>query len=142
MDKLHSFPDPIIENLENKTFYTDVSTLSKALDLIFENIQKRPHHARIGYSVRNKDNETYVLEITQYESFNTGKSINDERFRLEKGDFGDIANQLTNLCDWSIESLFQEGSYRINLLVSDPKIPHLEKVDKADGFKYILTFYK
>ncbi len=141
-NRLYSFPDPAIENLENKTFYTDVSTLSKALDLIFDNIQKRPHHAKVGYSVRNKDNESYVLEITQYDSFNTGKSINDERFRLEKGDFGDIANQLTNLCDWSIESLFEEGSYRINLLVSDPMVPHHEKLDKVDGFKYLLTFYK
>jgi hypothetical protein len=140
--ELYSFNNPVIENLGNKTFYTDVSNFSNALNLIFDNIRKRPHHPNVSYTVRNKRNDAYSLEITHIDSFCRGMSIHDEKFQLKKGDFGDIADYLKNLCDWSIESIFEEGNYRVNLLASETDVPPYEVIENAEGFKYILTFYK
>jgi len=139
---LMGFSEPKLINLENKTFYTDVQTINKALDKIFENIQKRPQHREIIYEVIDDGKDTYRLEIMQIGSFNNGKSIHDEKLKLNKGDFGDIYKSLLNLCDWSIESKFSEGPYRINYLISDDSIEAYEKIENIDGFKHILTFYK
>ncbi len=139
---LSSFSDPVINNLDNKTFYTDVQWLSKALDLIFENIQKRPQHREVFYSVINDKDDSLTLEIMQNNSNNRGKSFFDEKLTLSKGDFSEIAKYLKNLCDWSIESDFLEGSYKINYLTSELDTPPVEKIEKPNGFKYSLTFYK
>jgi RNA-directed DNA polymerase len=139
---LSDFADPIIANVDDKTFYTDVQWLGKALDMIFENIQSRSQHRQVSYSLIDERDDTFVLEILHLDSFNTGKSIYDEKLRLVKGNFGDITIYLKNLCDWSIESQFAEGYYRINYLTSDPKTKSYQKLETADGFKHILTFYK
>ncbi len=139
---LISFANPIIINLDNKTFYTDVQWLSKALDLIFENIQNRPQHRQVEYILKDERKDVFVLEILHVNSLNIGKSISDEKLKLEKGNFGDICKYLKNICDWSIESQFAEGYFRINYLSSEPdSVPH-QKIEKVEGFKHILTFYK
>lgn len=130
-----------IESLEDKTFYTYVPFFSKALDYIFSSILKRKQHPNISYKVHRKENG-YELEILQLESFNEFKSYEDEKLNIDGGDFGSIAYYLKNLCDWSIESKFKEGAYRINFLTSEKDKPAYEKIDSAKGFKYILTFYK
>lgn len=140
---LTSFEDPIIKNLDNKTFYTDVQWISNALDLIFESIQDRgSQNNKVSYSINEQNEEAYMLEILHINSFNAGKSIYDEKLQLVKGSFGDISKYLNNLCDWSIESEFKEGFFRINFLSSNPEIHPYEKLDHAEGFKHILTFYK
>ena len=130
-----------INNLENKTFYTDVQWLSTILDYIFEAIKQRSENKGISYSVIDRS-DAYILEILHIDSYNTGKSIYDEKLKLRKGDFGTIVDKLKNICDWSIESTFKEGSYRINYLVSDKNKKNHEQIETAKGFKYILTFYK
>ena len=139
---LISFSAPQVSNLENKTFYTDIQWLSKALDLIFKGIQDRPQHQDVEYFVTENNSEKLILNILHKNSFKKGVSICDEKLNLTRGDFGPIKNYLMNLCDWSIESVFAEGAYRINYLVSDNEIPAYEKVISAEGFKHILTFYK
>jgi RNA-directed DNA polymerase len=139
---LISFASPIISNLENKTFYTDLQWLSKALDLIFEGIQKYPQHPNVEYSVIENNNEKIVLNILHRNSFKNGMSIFDDKLNLKRGDFSTIKEMLLNLCDWSVESEFKEGKYRINYLVSNEDTQAYEKISFADGFKHILTFYK
>jgi hypothetical protein len=139
---LISFSAPQVSNLENKTFYTDIQWLSKALDLIFKGIQDRPQHQVVEYFVTENNSEKLILNILHKNSFKKGVSIRDEKLNLTRGDFGPIKNYLMNLCDWSIESEFAEGAFRINYLVSDNEIPAYEKVMSAEGFKHILTFYK
>ncbi len=59
------------------------------------------------------------------------------------GDFGDIKEWLTNLCDWSIESSFEDKNYRVNYLRSDQNIAEIELLDYIPkGFTHILRFYK
>ena len=139
---LISFSPPKRINLENKSFYTDIQWLGKALDLIFEGIQKYPQHPVVEYAVTDNNNDRLVLSILHRNSFKNGLSIYDDKLNLKRGDFSIIKDTLQNLCDWSIESEFSEGAYRINYLVSDNEIPAYEKVISAEGFKHILTFYK
>ncbi len=141
-DKYISNFEPVdVENLENKNFYTDVDYFGKALELVFENIRKRDHHTKVSYiGVDNED--SFQLEIAHHDSFNTGRSINDPKLLGANGDFGTIRGYLKNLCDWSIESDFIEGQYRINYLSSDASIDKHTKIENAIGFKYIFTFYR
>jgi RNA-directed DNA polymerase len=139
---LAGFADPKLTNLDNKTFYTDVQWLSSALDRIFESIQNRRQFSEVEYSVVQEQPNAYILEILHKDSFNSGKSFKDEKLNLTKGDFSEIQKRLRNLCDWSIESQFSEGPYRINYLSSDLKTPQFEEIEKAEGFKHRLTFYK
>jgi hypothetical protein len=139
---LISFSAPKVSNLENKTFYTDIQWLGKALDLIFEGIQKYPQHPVVEYAVTENNNDRLVLTILHRNSFKNGLSIYDDKLNLKRGDFSTIKDKLQNLCDWCIESEFAEGAYRINYLVSDNENPAYEKIMSAEGFKHILTFYK
>lgn len=139
---LISFSAPKVSNLENKTFYTDIQWLGKALDLIFEGIQKYPQHPVVEYAVTESNNDRLILTILHRNSFKNGLSIHDDKLNLKRGDFSTIKDKLKNLCDWCIESEFAEGAYRINYLVSDNEIPAYEKIMSAEGFKHILTFYK
>ena len=139
---LISFSAPKVSNLENKTFYTDIQWLGKALDLIFEGIQKYPQHPVVEYAVTESNNDRVILTILHRNSSKNGLSIHDDKLNLKRGDFSTIKDKLKNLCDWSIESEFAEGAYRINYLVSDNEIPAYEKIMSAEGFKHILTFYK
>jgi hypothetical protein len=139
---LISFSAPKVSNLENKTFYTDIQWLSKALDLIFEGIQKYPQHPLVEYTVTENTTDRLVLTILHRNSFKYGLSIYDDKLNLKRGDFSTIKDRLRNLCDWCIESEFAEGAYRINYLVSDNKNPAHEKIMSAEGFKHVLTFYK
>jgi len=139
---LISFSAPKVSNLENKTFYTDIQWLGKALDLIFEGIQKYPQHPVVEYAVNENNNDRLVLTILHRNSFKNGLSIYDDKLNLKRGDFSTIKDKLQNLCDWCIESEFAEGAYRINYLVSDNENPAYEKIMSAEGFKHILTFYK
>lgn len=139
---LISFSAPKVSNLENKTFYTDIQWLGKALDLIFEGIQKYPQHPVVEYAVTESNNDRLILTILHRNSFKNGLSIHDDKLNLKRGDFSTIKDKLKNLCDWCIESEFAEGAYRINYLVSDSEIPAYEKIISTEGFKHILTFYK
>ena len=72
---LISFSAPKVSNLENKTFYTDIQWLGKALDLIFEGIQKYPQHPLVEYTVTENNNDRLVLTILHRNSFKNGLSI-------------------------------------------------------------------
>lgn len=72
----------------------------------------------------------------------SGKTSNELLNRKYEGDFGSIFKELCSLCDWSIETICIDGSYRLNYLKSND-INDIEKLDyKLDGFTHILRFYK
>jgi len=60
---------------------------------------------------------------------------------IRNGDFAGIKDNLTNLCDWSIESSFEDENYRVNYL-KPSSIKEIEKLEyKPQGFTHILRFY-
>lgn len=54
-----------------------------------------------------------------------------------------IKKELTNLCDWSIESSSDTENYRINYLKSNTTLEDIEPLDyKPEGYTHIMRFYK
>jgi hypothetical protein len=129
-----------LKNFKHVSFYTDVQHLNKVVMSIFEGIRIRPEHNQIGLFLNN-ENLFYELKIVHFNSFSDNKSIEDSKFRCESGDFGTIKNRLINLGDWSIESKFREGCYRINYLSSN-EVDGFEEINECLGFTHILRFYK
>ena len=141
---LNGFKIVDFENLENKSFYTDVDYIRKVFTIIFEsfsNRRKRNEENKVGYTLE-EDLSGYCLKITHHESFCRGISKDDEKFSLTRGDFATIKTNLLNLCDWSIESEFSEGMHRINFLTSENEVPRDIPITDCKGFSHIFKFYK
>lgn len=137
-----SFDKPMVINLEQKIFYTDVQWLKSSLERIFDNIIKRTDYKKIKIIAEQEDG-WIILKIKHIESYSHGISVNiQNKLTSLSGDFFDIQRNLKNLCDWSIETVFKEGAYRLNYLVSDKEIPFKEEVESCAGFTHILKFYK
>lgn len=128
--------------LKQKTFYTDVQWLKYSIDKMFQEISKRYQHQSVIVEATNKI-EFLELKIIHKGSFSDGISIEvKDKLNRESGDFGDIRMRLKNLCDWSIETRFEEGYYRLNYLNSDKNASFEEKIESCEGFTHILKFYK
>lgn len=128
------------ENLKGKDFYTDVQWLKSALNKIFEEIKKRTTSPDVNISAQDKD-DILEIRIEQIDSkpYKTSKKLLD---RKNNGTFGAVANELCSLCDWSVESVCEDGNYRINYL--KPKdVKSIEEINEIPkGFTHILRFYK
>ncbi len=126
--------------LKGRTFYTDVDKFQESIGRIFEEIKKRDAY-EIRIEVFEQNAEFIELKITQLNSF-ANRSAKEMLQEVDDGDFKILKENLTNLCDWSIESRDENESYRVNYLRM-PKTPEIEKLsDSIDGFTYILRFYK
>ncbi len=131
------------ENLEGKQFYTDVHYFKRALNKVFLEIGKRTMYSEVVISAKDNIEEKYTEVIIVHKSSfcrNT-KSI-DMLAEVQDGDFSDIKNYLTNLCDWYIESSFEDGDFRINYLSSSSSNKSIEEIQSALGFKHVFKFYK
>ncbi len=143
----HYLPDFEIvsfQNLENKSFYTDVDYLRKVFIIIFESIaarKKTDFPNRLSY-ILDEAEQYYTLKIAHHDSFSRGLSKTDGKFSLTRGDFATIKSNLLNLCDWSIETEFLEGRFQLNFLTSDYLAPKDHQVDSCVGFTHIFRFYK
>jgi len=138
------FRKPNYINLKGKQFYTDVNYFERALNKIFYAISKRTMFPQIDISAINELDRGYtIIEILQYDSYCSDKSSYEMIKEIENGDFADIKNYLENLCDWSIESKFSDGPYRLNYLASTDDIQSKEPLIITPlGFKHIFKFYK
>ena len=88
-------------------------------------------------------NLTLQIQILHFNSFPT-KDFNQlhPEWKSGKGTIGEIKEKLFGYCNWSIESKFDNGHYRINLL-KDANVPDFELISNENciGTKHILTFY-
>jgi hypothetical protein len=127
--------------LKGRTFYTDVEKFKESIGRIFEEIKKRNNAYEIRIEVIEPNAKFIELKITQLNSF-AYRSAKEMIEEVDSGDFKMLKENLTNLCDWSIESSDEEESYRVNYLRS-AKIQEIEKIsDSVDGFTHKLRFYK
>ena len=134
------------KNLEKRSFYTDYQWLYKSLEKIFDAIIKRENYKEILITAEDDVIDFKYTEVTiLHKSSTTGKASDEfiEKIKKKDGDFGEIYQNLKNLCDWSVESDFKDGLYRIDILLSDgecfTKVPIS---NNPEGFKHILKFYK
>ena len=144
-EKLHKKSNGVFnietEKLLGKTFYTDVAIFKDVLNRIFSEIQKREEYPDIVVEAKNDNEKSFDLYITQIGSF-ANQSAKDMLKKQEGGDSSIIKEQLTNFCDWSIESCNDDDCYRVNYLTSENKQEIEEPSEKPLGFTHILRFYK
>ena len=122
--------------LKGKSFYTDVEKFKNALAKIFLEIKNRKKFNKIVVEMKEYDDYNYMdLIITQI-----GSSANRTKEDMEKisngGDMSDIKKSLKNLCDWRIDTSYEDKFYYINYLGDiNTKI-------ETRGFTHILRFYR
>jgi hypothetical protein len=130
------------EKFREENFYTNIEKLKLALANIFSEIKKRDFPQIKVSAINDADGQYIDIIIIQVGS--VAQQNNDGMLKEAiSGNFMSIKNILMNLCDWSIESSFEDENYRVNYLRSDKNIPEIEFLDyKPDGFTYKLRFYK
>jgi hypothetical protein len=138
-----------LKRLENADFYTNTKEFKLALKSIFEIIRdkgKKLPNNKFDVTFKGRLVGNYYeikLIITHYNSF-PSKDFNQllPEWKTEKGTIGNISKKLFGYCDWSIESKFENGSFRINLL-KDNNEPEFEKLanENSIGTIHTLTFY-
>jgi hypothetical protein len=108
---------------------------------IFAEMNKREEYPNIEVTNKELDDRSIEIRITQVGSFGN-KNSNEMLQEIEDGDFADLEANLTNLCDWSIESSFENENFRVNFLHSN-NVKDIEILPtKPKGFTHILRFYK
>jgi retron-type reverse transcriptase len=131
------------DNLKGKQFYTDVHEFKRALNKVFMEIGKRTAYPNVDISAVNYTDEGHTLiEIVHHHSFCYDKSSDEMIAEVKDGDFGDVLGYLENLCDWSIDSKFSDGCYRINYLSASEAALAKENMPSSEGFRHTFKFYK
>ena len=129
-------------NLEGKSFYIDTQVLKSVINKIFKDVKKREKFNKIKVElIEDEDSKFYDLKITQVDSV-SGKSCKDMKDIVTGGDSSIIKKDLMHLCDWSIESSYNNESYRINYLTSSSNNEEEILEYLPEGFTHILRFYK
>lgn len=125
-----------------RQFYTDTQKFSNVLDKIFYDMSTREKFPNIKVNTTELEDRSIELKITQIDS-SSSRSADEllERANIA-GDISEIKQSLMNLCDWSIESSFEDENFRVNFLHSN-NVKDIEILEtKPLGFTYILRFYK
>lgn len=129
--------------LKGQTFYTDTEKFTNTIKTIFSQMSEETRYAypNITVEVEGDSTKEFIeIKITQIDS-QSQSSAEVMLEEIENGDFASIKENLTNLCDWSIESNFEDTSYRVNYLKSS-NVKDIEKLEyKPSGFTHILRFY-
>ena len=129
--------------LEGQTFYTDTEKFKSAISTIFSQMSEglRPKYPNITVEcIGDSIKEFIELKITQIDSVSQS-SAEVMLKETNSGNFKSIKENLKNLCDWSIESSFDDSNYRVNYLKSN-NIEDIEELEyKPVGFTHILRFY-
>jgi ankyrin repeat protein len=125
-----------------RQFYTDVEKFSNVLNRIFSDMNTRQEYPNIEVTTTELEDRSIEIKIIQIDSRSSRSSAELLERVQEAGDIFEIKNSLTNLCDWSIESTYEDEYFKVNFLhsnnVKDIEILHA----KPKGFTHILRFYK
>ena len=125
-----------------RQFYTDTQKISSVLDRIFAEMGTRKENPNITVNTTELEDRSIEIKITQLDS-NSSRSAAEllERSK-ESGDILEIKESLTNLCDWSVESSYEDEYFRINFLHSNNVKEIVQPKKQPKGFTHILRFYK
>lgn len=130
-------------------FFTWVPSIRNGLNFIFDGI--KDHGNLDGDMNFNSENKSIEIECSKSEDMKyvlisifdkdtipqKDKSLVIKSLRESKARKTDFKS----LCNWYVESDFDEGSYRLNIL-TDFECTDMESlVNKVGGFKHILQFY-
>lgn len=125
-----------------RQFYTDTEKFQIAIKKIFNEIKKRKVHKTVKLETKELEDRSIEIRITQIDS-SVNKDVKTLYEDIYDGDFADIKDSLSNLCDWSVESICEDGNFRVNYLHSN-NVKEIETLSegKVKGFTHILRFYR
>ncbi|NBK99275.1 MAG: hypothetical protein EOM50_14900 [Erysipelotrichia bacterium] len=127
--------------LATRQFYTDTQKFSAVLSQIAKQMHMREDCNSLEVSSMELEDRSIEIKITQIGSYVTQNSQGMLE-EVKDGDFADIKANLTNLCDWSIESGFESEYFRINYLHSNNVKEIVLLSEKPKGFTHIFRFYR
>ncbi|WP_121628749.1 ankyrin repeat domain-containing protein [Poseidonibacter antarcticus] len=128
--------------LSNRQFYTDTSKFSQAISKIFDEIKKREELKDIEVTTKELEDRSIEIKISHIDSKSSRSADELLQRSKEAGDIADIVSSLQNLCDYSIESRYEDTNFRVNFLYSNNVKDIIEIEEKPKGFTHILRFYK
>jgi len=132
-----------LTKLVNQNFYTDTENFKNAISTIFSQMSEEPRHKYPNITVEcigDEIKEFTEIKIAQIDSVSQSSAEVMLR-QIDNGQFESIKENLKNLCDWSIESSFEDSNYRVNYLKSNNTEDIEELEYKPVGFTHILRFY-
>ena len=123
--------------------YTDVYwVIERVKDIIthFQGFIK--NSTEIEIALKKPENKL-IIEITHIGSY-PNSDVNSPSFdEFNEGHLSRFKTKFRGICDWAIESKFEDGEYRLNYLRSDNRdFKENAKSNDIKGFKHILTFYE
>ncbi|NCD11082.1 MAG: ankyrin repeat domain-containing protein [Epsilonproteobacteria bacterium] len=127
--------------LATRQFYTDTQKFSAVLSQIAKQMHMREDCNSLEVSSMELEDRSIEIKLTQIGSYATQNSQGMLE-EVKDGDFADIKANLTNLCDWSIESGFESEYFRINYLHSNNVKEIVLLSEKPKGFTHIFRFYR
>ena len=137
------------QNLRRGNLYINVRRLGKIFERILQTMKDSRFYANrnviISYE-RCEPQDNYLIAkiiIEQQGSLSDSvlaRSV-EQRVRDGGGDLGTIRELVEDTCYWSVESIWQDGPARINLVPQSTDVPCIESLpkDAIGGFRHILT---
>ncbi len=141
INKNHTFDFKLdFTDMKMNQVYTDIAVFKSVIMILFKQFTEESDYKTIKIeSCEDCDDKYYVLKVIQVGSFSNRTATQMEEI-VEGGDFSRIKENLTNICDWSVESSNGKENYRINFLISDDR-KVVERDVSPIGYTHIFRFY-
>jgi ankyrin repeat protein len=137
-----------IKEANVNNIFTDVDGLESALATMLTEINDRVDDGKDHVKVTLEQDEsknTVILKIIHVGSTSKSDAATLEKAIEKDGGFKGIYNNLSFICDWSVETICPDNKrYKVDYLYPevDNNKPHSYQIDEQmEGFTHILRFY-
>ncbi|MBD3842235.1 MAG: hypothetical protein IE909_10185, partial [Campylobacterales bacterium] len=137
-----------IKEADVENVFTDVHKLELALATMLSEINDRVDDGKGNVKVtleQDKQKNMVILKIIHIGSASKSDAATLEKAIEKDGGFKGIYNNLSSVCDWSIETICPDNKrYKVDYLYPeiDNNKPHSYQIDEQmEGFTHILRFY-
>lgn len=139
-----------LETLKHFFFFTYTAQVLKAMRRIFRMIQSRTEQRDIIIECKKLTEPRLIeLKIIHKNSL-SHRNSDDPKITNPSGDLLEVIKNLISICDFEIESSFDDGIFRIKYLSPDTGVKKLnnlyhlrplkQSLDSIHGFTYVLKF--
>lgn len=148
---VEKFPSlkPTLQDLRRGNFYVNVRRLGSIMERILSTMEDprfiTNKNVVISYERCDKQGDYFIARIIIEQIGSLSDSVladsAAQRVRDGGGDLGTIKELAKETCFWSVESVWQDGPARINIVPIDGDTPMIEPIsrDSINGFRHVLT---
>jgi RNA-directed DNA polymerase len=139
-----------LETLKHLSFFTFTSAVLKSIRRIFRMIQTRTEHREVVIEGKKLNDLNHIELRIIHKNSVSYKNSNHNKLTRPSGDLLEVIKNLISVCDFEIESKFNDGNYKIIYLGESNKItyinnqlevsPTMQLLSDVQGFTYILKF--